>query len=70
MGREAFATGGTTVWSVTLTGEYKAVGGLITRFEFRTDFSDEPFFPDDDASKKNQTTLTLAFIYAFSSNRP
>ena len=64
-----FVTGGTDrVSSVTLTGEYKAVGGLMTRFEYRTDFSDDPFFRDDsDDLKKNQTTLSVAFIYAFSS---
>jgi hypothetical protein len=33
----------------TLTGEYKLTGWLMTRAEFRTDWSDQPFFP-----KKNQ----------------
>ncbi len=65
-----FVTGGTErVSSVTLTGEYKAKGGLITRFEYRTDFASDPFFEgdDDDDLKDNQTTLSVAFIYAFSS---
>ena len=64
-----FVTGGTDrVSSVTLTGEYKAVGGLMTRFEYRTDFSSDPFFVDKDADlKKNQTTLSVGVIYAFSS---
>ena len=64
-----FVTGGTDrVSSVTLTGEYKAVGGLMTRFEYRTDFADDPFFEDHDGDlKDNQTTLSVAFIYAFSS---
>ena len=64
-----FVTGGTDrVSSVTLTGEYKAIGGLMTRFEYRTDFSSDPFFLDDDGDlKNNQTTLSLSFIYAFSS---
>ena len=64
-----FVTGGTDrVSSVTLTGEYKAIGGLITRFEYRTDFADDPFFEDHDGDlKDNQTTLSMSFIYAFSS---
>ena len=64
-----FVTGGTDrVSSVTVTGEYKAVGGLITRFEYRTDFADDPFFEDHDGDlKDNQTTLSMSFIYAFSS---
>jgi len=64
-----FVTGGTDrVSSVTLTGEYKAVGGLMTRFEYRTDFSSDPFFLNDSGDlKKNQTTLSVGLIYAFSS---
>jgi hypothetical protein len=63
-----FVTGGTErVSSVTLTGEYKAKGGLITRFEYRTDFADDPFFIKDDDLEETQTTLSVAFIYAFSS---
>ena len=51
-----------------MTGEYKALGGLITRFEYRTDFSDGPFFLDDDDDlSDNQSTVSIAFIYAFSS---
>jgi hypothetical protein len=63
-----FVTGGTDrVSSVTLTGEYKAKGGLITRFEYRTDFADDPFFVSDDDLEETQTTLSVSFIYAFSS---
>lgn len=64
-----FVTGGTDrVSSVTLTGEYKAVGGLMTRFEYRTDFSSDPFFLNDSGDlEKNQTTLSVGLIYAFSS---
>ena len=38
-----------TVKEFTLTGEYKITGWLMTRAEFRTDWSDRPFF-----EKKNQ----------------
>ena len=56
-----FVTGGTDrVSGVTLTGKYKAVGGLMTRFEYRKDFSADPFFLDDsDNLKKNQTTVSV-----------
>jgi hypothetical protein len=65
---DGFTTGlEQTLQSLTLTGEYKAEGGLITRFEFRNDFSDEDFFVKGDGLKSNQPTLSVAFIYAFSS---
>lgn len=55
------------IQEITLTGEYKAPGGLITRFEFRTDFSDEDYFVKDNGLKSSQPTASIAFIYAFSS---
>ena len=65
---DGFATGvSQTLQSLTLTGEYKASGGLITRFEFRNDFSDEDYFVKDEGLKSNQPTVSVAFIYAFSS---
>ena len=65
---DGFATGlKQTLQEVTLTGEYKATGGLITRFEFRTDFSDEDYFTKDDGLKSSQPTASVSFIYAFSS---
>lgn len=65
---DGFATGiSQTLQSLTLTGEYTASGGLITRFEFRNDFSDEDYFVKGDRLKSNQPTFTVAFIYAFSS---
>jgi hypothetical protein len=65
---DGFATGlSQTLQEVTLTGEYKATGGLITRFEFRTDFSDEDYFIKDDSLKSTQPTASVSFIYAFSS---
>jgi hypothetical protein len=67
---KAFTTGAVqNVKEFTLTGEYK-FSGLISRLEFRQDFSDEEFFPDDDGFKKNQSTLTLGLVYAFTSAKP
>jgi len=63
---KAFATGTPqTVKEFTLTGEYK-LKGLVSRLEYRTDFSDEPFFTtDDNGLRKHQTTLTFGILYAF-----
>lgn len=68
---EGFTTGlAQTVQEITLTGEYKAPGGLLARFEFRTDFSDEDYF-----LKKNgrfvssQPSVAIGLIYAFSSKQ-
>jgi len=68
---DGFATGTVqTVQGITLTGEYKALGGLITRFEFRTDFSDEDYFVKDNGSVvSTQPSLAIGLIYAFSSKQ-
>ena len=67
---KAFTTGALqNVKEFTLTGEYK-FSGLISRLEFRQDFSDEEFFPEGDGFKKTQSTLTLGLIYAFTSAKP
>ncbi len=65
---DGFATGvAQALQEVTLTAEYKATGGLITRFEFRTDFSDEDFFAKGIEFESSQPSFSVAFIYAFSS---
>lgn len=65
---DGFATGlSQTLQEITLTGEYKASGGLITRFEFRSDFSDDDYFYKGDSLKSSQPTASVSFIYAFSS---
>ena len=67
---KAFTTGTLqNVKELTLTGEYK-FAGLISRLEYRTDFSDEAFFPDGDDFKENQSTVTLGLIYGFTSAKP
>ena len=62
---DGFATGlAQTAQSFTLTAEYK-VAGLITRYEFRTDFSDEPFFASGDELEENQSALIFGIMYTF-----
>jgi hypothetical protein len=66
---DGFTTGARqTVKGVTFTSEQKINGGLLTRFEYRRDFSDTDFF-----SKRTgrlveaQSTLSFGLVYAFSS---
>lgn len=63
---EGFATGTVqTLQEVTLTAEFQAAPGLLTRFEFRTDFSNEDVFEKDGRFRSTQPTLGVAFIYSF-----
>jgi hypothetical protein len=68
---DGFATGTEqTLQGITLTGEYKAGGGLLARIEFRTDFSDEDYFTKDSGSMvSTQPSLAIGLIYAFSSKQ-
>ncbi|MBI4456717.1 MAG: porin [Acidobacteria bacterium] len=56
------------VKELTITSEQKINGGLLTRFEYRRDFSDQGFFQKSgDRLVKAQSTLTFGILYAFSS---
>jgi hypothetical protein len=50
---------------MTLTYEYKIADGLISRLEWRRDFSNQPFFLTETPSvlKKEQSTATLGLIW-------
>jgi hypothetical protein len=64
---DGFATGlAQTLQEVTLTGEYKAPAGLIARFEFRSDFSDEDYFDKTTGLTSSQPSVSVGLIYAFS----
>jgi hypothetical protein len=68
-----------TLNSFTVTGEYKWAQGLLSRLEYRRDWSDKPFFergsqgsplnipglPFTPGPWKNQDTLTLGFVAFF-----
>jgi hypothetical protein len=56
-----------TIKEFTLTSEQKLGGALLTRLEFRHDFSDKAVFTKDGLPVKDQTTFTLGIVYAFSS---
>jgi len=56
---------------VTFTGEYKMAEGLLTRAEYRHDWSNQPFFERGNfpGSFKSQDTFTVAFVAFFGPNR-
>jgi len=64
---DGFMTGTSqTLKELTLTSEHKIDGGLLARFEFRRDMSDEPFFlKDDGITVKGQNTFGVGLVYAF-----
>ena len=67
------ATGFTTlvgqkVQEFTLTLEAKHEAGLITRFEYRHDMSNQDYFVGHDgAGKKSQDTIDIGIVLGFSS---
>jgi hypothetical protein len=65
--RDGFATGtAQKVKEITLTSEQKLGGKLLTRIEYRRDFSDQPYFSKAGVPKKSQDNLTVGLVYAFS----
>jgi hypothetical protein len=56
---------------VTVTGEYKWTEGVLSRLEYRDDFSDQPFFEAGNipSSSKSQQTLTIALVGFFGPKR-
>ena len=53
----------------TLTAEIKHAQGLIMRLEYRRDWSDVDFFTKGTSARNNQNTLSVGWIYAFSSRQ-
>lgn len=66
---DGFTTGAPqTVKDFTITSEHKINNGLLTRFEYRKDFSDKHFFIKPfDRLVRAQSTLSFGLVYAFSS---
>ena len=70
--RDGFATGTKqTVKEFTLTGECKFAQGLVSRLEYRHDWSNVPFYDRGtaQASSTSMDTVTLAFIAFFGPKR-
>jgi hypothetical protein len=64
---DGFSTGTTQqVKEFTLTGEYKMTSWLLSRLEFRDDWSNQPFFEKSHgAYGKNQPTFLLGMVAFF-----
>ena len=70
--RDGFSTGtAQDVKEFTLTGEYKLAEGLLSRLEYRHDWSNQPFFDRglNPASHKSQDTVALGIIGYFGPKR-
>lgn len=70
--RDGFSTGvAQDVKEFTLTGEYKLAEGLLSRLEYRHDWSNQPFFDRGltPASHKSQDTVALGIIGYFGPKR-
>jgi hypothetical protein len=65
--RDGFATGtAQKVKEFTITSEQKLGGKLLTRLEYRRDFSDQTFFASKTGSpKKSQDNITFGLVYIF-----
>jgi len=70
--RDGFSTGTVqTLKEFTLTGEYKFAWGLLSRLEYRRDWSDQPFFEKGATlgGSKTQTTLLAGLVAYFGPKR-
>jgi hypothetical protein len=60
-----------TVKDITLTQEVKLVNNLLTRFEYRRDFSNQQFFTDaKGAARSQQNTFILGISYFITNREP
>ena len=60
---DGFSTGvQQKIGEVTMTGEYKMNGWLMTRLEFRNDWSNQPFFQKNSGTSKTQPTVLLGLV--------
>jgi hypothetical protein len=58
------------LYEFTATYEYKWAAGLLTRLEYRGDFSNKQYFQKDaDQTSSNQNTITIGFIAFFGPKR-
>ncbi len=66
---DGFTTGESqALKDITITSEHKISKGLLTRMEYRRDFSDKEFFIKPvDRFVKAQSTFSFGLVYAFSS---
>jgi hypothetical protein len=66
--RDGFITGqAQKLNTFTMTGEYKWMQGLLSRLEYRRDWSNQPFYDrgNENASAKSQNTLLIGLVAFF-----
>ena len=65
--KDAFATGvPQDLKEITLTADYRVRPNFSTKFEYRYDWSDQPFFTKGtDELVKNQSVFLIGFVYRF-----
>jgi|LNFM01.1.fsa_nt_gb hypothetical protein len=66
--RDGFITGkAQKLNTFTMTGEYKWAQGLLSRLEYRKDWSNQPYFDrgNENGSAKSQSTLLIGFVAYF-----
>ena len=60
---DGFSTGtAQTLKEITFTGEYKLTNWLLSRVEFRDDWSDHPFFQKNSGTASSQPTILLGMV--------
>jgi hypothetical protein len=63
-----FMTLGQTAQTFTVTSDHTLAGGLRMRLEYRGDFTDAPFFLDDDGDfQDSQHAVLVGLVYTFGS---
>lgn len=70
--RDGFSTGtAQSLKEFTITGEYKWAEGLLSRVEYRRDWSDQPFFDRgaNAGAYKHQDTFLIGFVAYFGPKR-
>jgi len=63
---DGFTTGATqTLKEATITGEFKAKGGLLTRVEYRRDASDVASFSKPSGPVTSQSSFAIGILYSY-----
>jgi hypothetical protein len=61
-----FMTIGQKAQTVTLTSDHLVAGALKLRLEYRGDFTEDPFFTDENGRQKNsQHAVLVGVVYTF-----
>lgn len=63
---DGFMTIGQKAQEITITSDHVIAEAWRVRFEYRTDFTKDPYFPSEDGTlETSQTTLSIGVVYGF-----